>query len=174
MNKKGQLLTDQINVVARYPPNHNHRPDYTFAGTLGSDQALRVLRKDTLQEPLGMIFNTDPISKPGQHWIALYGDGGKIDIMDSYGSQGLDAYPQPHVRQILDLLQVTPMRRIQSYDTYVCGHYCLTYLHVRTKGLSLTNFLKAFPNPNPRENDRTVCRFMCKVLVLFAQNLERL
>ena len=165
MNKRGQLLTDQISVVARYPPNHNHKRAYTYAGTFGSDQALRALKKGTLQEPWGMIFNIDPISKPGQHWIALYGDRGQIDIMDSYGSEGLDAYPQPHVRQILDLVDVTPMRRIQSYDTYVCGHYCLTYLHVRTKGLSLTDFLKAFSNPNTRENDRTVCRFMCKVLV---------
>ena len=29
----------------------------------------------------GLIVNTDPHDKPGQHWIAIYKDGGKLSFL---------------------------------------------------------------------------------------------
>ena len=35
--------------------------------------------------PSGLIANTDPNNKPGQHWVAMFLEEGKEEFFDSYG-----------------------------------------------------------------------------------------
>lgn len=163
-------MTDQINVVARYPPNYKNRKDYTYVGTQGSDQALALLKKydtDPPNRPWGMVFNTDPISKPGEHWICLYASefDNHITIMDSYGSDNLKTYTDPNVQEIIKRSHIVKMPQLQSFNTYVCGHYCLCFLSIKTRGYSHSSFARKFNNPNKRLNDKLVCRYVCKVMI---------
>ena len=36
---------------------------------------------------VGLIVNTDPHDKPGQHWIALYKKGKMLNFFDSFGRE---------------------------------------------------------------------------------------
>ena len=35
--------------------------------------------------PSGLIANTDPNNKPGQHWVAMFLEESKEEFFDSYG-----------------------------------------------------------------------------------------
>ena len=60
--------------------------------------ALDQLEKPTF--PSAYVINSDPSSKPGEHWIAVYFDKrGRGEYFDSYGLPptlvGLDSYMMP-------------------------------------------------------------------------------
>lgn len=175
-----QLRTDQIDAIASHPPNYNNRPDYTYRGTQGSDQALALLRRYKTtkpKRPWAMIFNTDPIDKPGQHWVALYApefEDTRIEIMDSFGTEHLKrVYPtDPLLAEILKHVNVVRMPRLQRSDTYVCGHYCLAYLYSRTRGASFSNFVNKF-NKTKINNDTLVLKFVNKVMRFPSKNVGR-
>lgn len=152
-----QLHTQQLNIIATQSKNYHKRADYTYHGTQGSDQALALLKQYKINppsRPWGMIFNIDPISKPGQHWVALYAtehSKTRIEIMDSFGSDQMkQSYVHhPILSEILNYVDVVRMPRLQSHHTYVCGHYCLAYLYARTKGRSFSHFVKSFNKKKP-------------------------
>lgn len=170
-----QLKTDQLNSIARHPDNFHHHPTYTYVGTQGSDQALRLLQKyqEEHQEPRrpwGMIFNTDPIDQPGQHWIALYAPEHSktlIEIMDSFGSDVLRTTYTHHpiLSKLLQRVNIVKMPRLQNSNTYVCGHYCLAYLFIRSKGRSFSRFVRPFSRSKTRANDNFVYQFVKKVMM---------
>ncbi|ATZ80653.1 putative thiol protease [Bodo saltans virus] len=89
------LNTDNINQTLRqYEKKYN---DFKFLGAVPRDfqnHTETAVTDEMLREyvengktRLGIVFNTDPIGKPGEHWNALYCDVEKGDIrfFDSYG-----------------------------------------------------------------------------------------
>lgn len=166
MNSQNQLSTHQIDVVASHRSNFP-QPGFTYAGTKASDEALLVLERSKPQAPWGMIFNVDPIDQPGSHWLALYQhqESEGIDIFDSYGNEGQEGY-QGHafLGPILKKTNPLPNQRLQGNKTYVCGHYCLAYLYNRTREIKSKDFYQSFPGPY-LTNDKTVCRFVCQVMI---------
>lgn len=169
MNSGNQLSTSQIDVVARYPPNHGGRASYTYAGTQPADRALarlEQLRRDPDRE-WGMVFNVDPSDLPGQHWLVLYSpaEDPSVECLDSYGTLDVSRYAVPEVQAIVRQTEPVDLPRLQSNSTYVCGHYCLAYLYARTHGKTPQRFVAAFSPTEHKANDRTVCRFVCTVMI---------
>jgi len=164
-----QLSTFQITVVASFPPNgEKEQKDYHYLGTMASDQARQSLsqfqkKKDLFFHPWGMIFNVDPIKDPGSHWLALYNTTKEIELFDSYGS---DRFYHRYLSLafLKEYVQIKEAPRLQSHDTYVCGHYCLAFLWHRARNVSHTDFVASFPGP-PRTNDKTVCQFVCNEMI---------
>ena len=114
-----------------------------------------------------MVFNVDPSSRPGQHWLALYSPAqdSTIECLDSYGTLDVSRYAVPEVQAIVRRVQPVTLPRLQSNTTYVCGHYCLAYLYARTHGKTPQRFVDAFSATDHATNDRTVCRFVCSVMI---------
>jgi len=53
-----------------------------FCGVFPSDK----LPQQPLAKPSALVVNTDPSSKPGQHWVAFYFDVDNTgDFFDSFG-----------------------------------------------------------------------------------------
>ncbi|KAK3745077.1 hypothetical protein QZH41_002611 [Actinostola sp. cb2023] len=160
-----------IDVVALYPPNRGTHTNYTYVGTKAADEALAELER--LQqgpdhEEWGMVFNIDPAHRPGQHWLALYSPAGEktVECMDSYGTPEASRYPDsPEAQTILRRVSPVKSPRLQSYDTFACGHYCLAYLYARTHDKSPQRFVAPFSSTEHVANDRTVCRFVCSVMI---------
>ena len=171
-NPKIQLTTDEINLIASKPENYHHHPRYQYQGTQASDQALHLmskLKKRKPQRPWGMILNTDPISKQGQHWVALYAPdhSDRIEIMDSYGSQWLKKgyVANDYMSELLKHVDIVEMPPLQSNTSYVCGYYCLAYLYVRTKKRGFSYFVKPFLDLNVKQRDRMVYNFVRRVMM---------
>ena len=96
------------------------------------------------------ICNTDISSKPGKHWIAIYIENNKGEYFDSYGLPPLKEFE-------LFLSNNTSKwefndKQLQSFDSSVCGEYCVVYLMLRCRGVSLKNFGAMFSHDLEKNN----------------------
>ena len=90
-----------------------------WLGVFARDE-LPDLKKE--RRPFALVLNTDPRSKPGQHWLALYGPKqGPIELFDSFGlpprSYGLANFSLTYSRI-----------QLQSSFSAVCGHYAIYFI----------------------------------------------
>lgn len=87
---------------------------------------------------VGIVFNTDPHDKPGQHWISLFIHlkKGEISYFDSTGDN-----PPIEIRNLIDRFKIQGQKllkqkiklninKIQHQKLYSeCGVYCLAFIH---------------------------------------------
>lgn len=119
-----------------------------FAGVFASD----TLPYSLHQKPALIIVNTDPHTKPGAHWQAIFiGSDGRGEHFCSYG---LGPYV-PKIRRFMDRQCSVWTKNtidLQSFDSSVCGQYCALYLLYKAHGLTLEDFLSCF-TANCADND---------------------
>jgi len=85
-----------------------------------------VFSCDTLPETLvyGLIVcNTDPHDKPGEHWIAMYIDGGRGEYFDSFGRAPAKVF-KDYLNRYCNTW-IFNERQLQSICSRFCGHYCV-------------------------------------------------
>lgn len=123
-----------------------------FVGVYAADTLPRRLHKT----PALLICNTDPISKPGRHWVAFHIDKNRVgEYWDSYGMPPI----VPQHRQFLNRLcrkWSYNNKECQAIDSQVCGEYCVLYLVHKAHGYSLGTFVKKLFTTDPHKNDNTV------------------
>ncbi len=93
-----------------------------------------------MKYPSCLIANTDPHTKPGQHWVLLvFPTNDECEYFDSYGRQ-----PQGKFDKILELFQTLLMShvQVQSSLSSVCGAHCLfvAYMRCEHRGLHSNKF----------------------------------
>lgn len=125
-----------------------------FLGVFACDTLPTRIPK--VNKHLLLICNTDKISKPGEHWIAIhFSSDNTATYFDSFGM-----YPQnPYIINFLktNATKVTfNSRMIQSVFSMYCGHFCALFLYFMVKGRSLSDFVKMFKNKNLKDNDKIV------------------
>ena len=109
----------------------------------------------------GLVVNTDPRQKPGEHWIAMY-------FPDVRGNEFFDSYGFPPVYYNDDFPRYSKNRgdtvrnkkTLQALTSDFCGFYCIYYLYHRTRGHSLDSIVKTFRVKDRVGNDRYVERFV--------------
>lgn len=109
---------------------------------------------------VGSGENSSFIVNTGQHWILLYFNCfyNKAILMDSYG----ESYPA--LKQWL--IQYMPRnytfvqnhQRIQSFNSDVCGWYCIYFIYYLGRGVSFAQLLGGFGSSG-RVNDKRVLEF---------------
>lgn len=104
--------------------------------------------------PKCAIANTDPIRRPGQHWVAVYWDAPEQgEFFDSYAMTPSTYYQGGW--QCFDPMEKNPYP-IQQWSSDVCGDYCLYYLYHRCRGKSLREIVKPFSPTDLQYNDMAV------------------
>lgn len=113
--------------------------------------------------PCGYIANTDPSSKPGEHWVAFYfTTPERGEFFDSYGHP-----PEFYNVKFLNFLNRNCKqwsfnnKGLQSALTAVCGEYCILYLMHRARGVSMSKIVNVFTE-NKLHNDQQVLEFVMK------------
>src|SRR5277367_2607312 len=95
------------------------------------DMFLGVFPRDRLpltlppRRPLLLICNTDPHSRPGEHWIALYVSSTTGEYFDSFGQSPLLIF-----KRFLDKFcpkWIMIDKKLQSILSSFCAHYCIFY-----------------------------------------------
>ena len=108
---------------------------YNFGGVYAADQIPSHVNK-----PVTYIINSDPIKKPGKHWMAYYQDDDVCEFFDSYG---FPSYYYPTIDQWLKKAP-KPVKqlnlRIQGPAPF-CGAYCYFYLTQRPFARNLRQLL---------------------------------
>jgi len=109
------------------------------------------------QTKIGVVFNTDPHNKPGQHWMSLYMDlSGKnlegipaIYFFDSYGNK-----PGEEVTKLINKVKKqgddcnNPIKYFYNDKCYQnkeaqCGMYSIHFIKEMLNGLNFKSFLKS-------------------------------
>lgn len=76
------------------------------------------------------ILNLDSVKGEGTHWVAYYKNRGKVIYFDSYG----DIRPPVELQIYLKGYNIVyNYTNYQKYNTFICGHLCLKFLHRMNK-----------------------------------------
>ena len=106
--------------------------------------------------PACYIMNTDPITQPGKHWVAIYlSPYGKHEFFDSYGRrQGTVASSK---QPTLGTIWLENATELQGPLSATCGQYCLYYLSERCGGRQMSEIVSDFSCTQDRiENDELI------------------
>ena len=132
----GGLDTEQLSCIG------NKLLAGTSTSFLGVFAADRIPQLDQRQEryPCALIANTDPSTRPGEHWVAYYlsSPNSPIEFFDSYGLEptfypNLPTFTTPTVHNSTSL---------QSLNSLVCGHYCLLFIFLRSRNKSISKIVR--------------------------------
>ncbi len=125
--------------------------DSIFLGVFPADKLPNIDYR-----PCAFVANTDPSTKPGQHWVAFFFGENTNEYFDSYGLS-----PFPVFEKYLQRLGDYDYNRttLQDFDTAVCGQYCIYFLHFRCQGYTMDEIVQ-FLNSKPHKNDDLVRDFV--------------
>lgn len=114
----------------------------------------RDLLPRSIHTPLAFVVNTDPHTRPGTHWTAIYiNENKEADFFDSYG-RSPNSDSKVFIQRNSRISRFSNVS-LQSLTSTVCGQYCVIFLLFRSRGISMDQFLKIFTNSTVL-NDRLV------------------
>lgn len=125
-------------------------------GIFASNKLPRVL---PMRRPLLLVCNTDPDTRPGEHWVVIYlGKDGYGEYFDSFGNPPMDIF-----RKYLDrhcTRWTRNFEQLQSALSAFCGHYCVFYCLFKILSYSLNSIVNCFSHDTAL-NDYMVHKFVC-------------
>jgi len=115
---------------------------HCFLGTFPEDKIFMKIEK----KPAAMVVNTDPSSKPGTHWVAIFlNDDGTGEYFDPFG------FP-PLTERVINFINTNSpngwdFNKI-TFQTPVlsktCGIYCILFIKDRCRNISFRKFVSKF------------------------------
>lgn len=122
----------------------------------------RIPTRIPTRRPLLLVCNTDPHTRPGEHWVVIYiGNDASGEYFDSFGQP-----PLPIFERFLSKFcskWTYNSKQIQSVTSQVCGHYCAFYCLYKKLDYSLNDIINCFSHDTAL-NDLLVHKFVCENL----------
>ena len=147
------MNTDEINRILRV------RCGGTFLGTFASD---RLPARLPPKRPLFLVCNTDPHTRRGQHWIAMFIDkDGRGEYFDSLHQDALPAFARYLDERCVSWK--TNSRQLQSAASRFCGQYCVFYCMFRNLDFDLARIESCFTE-DTGVNDAFVHGIICQII----------
>lgn len=150
-------------------------------------QTLKLIKREWMPpdnswlRPLAIIVNTDPASKPGEHWLLIYYAGEEnrpyyltLEFFDSFGRRvkffhkqigdfcrELKRYLTSHLRKEgapnWRKCAVTENRTVlQGLESSTCGHLIVLYCLFRARGFKPQHLIDLVQTTPPGQNDIVV------------------
>ena len=107
-----------------------------FGGVVALNQLPTIITKPSIY-----IVNSDPISLPGRHWLAVY----FTQVNEHFDSAGF--YPNKTLEN--ELIAHGPQfqyndARVQAFHSDTCGQFCLFYCYFRCRGYTFREVMNMF------------------------------
>jgi len=119
-----------------------------------------VFSIDNLPEyPHLLVCNTDPSNRPGSHWIAIYVEDGRGEFFDSFGRRP-NATFEHYMNRHCTSWNFND-RQIQSIISKFCGHYCIYFCILRSRGIDMRKIVRNFTSDTAL-NDVLVHTYVCR------------
>ena len=127
----------------------------SFNGAYSRDNLPDKIKDATYQ------INIDECSDTGTHWIVLYALNNNVTYFDSFGVE----HVPKEIKIFIDKsVVVANSFRIQTYDSVMCGYFCVKFINFMLKGKILTDFADLFsPNNFDKSDDIILKYFMTNV-----------
>lgn len=146
------------NVELRKFLNDNKFTKKYFIGVFPEN----LLPQKIKRTPCLLIANTDPASKPGEHWVAIYiTKNGHAEYFDSFGFAPMKKNILLFLRNNSKTYKFNPVK-IQSLFSNQCGKFCAVYLYYKSKGKSL-KYVLSFFNKNYNENEIKISKLFNQI-----------
>jgi hypothetical protein len=126
-----------------------------FLGVFASDQLLSI---EHINYPASLVVNTDPLHKPGSHWIAFHFDS--QSHLDYFDSQGMPPSSNPNLARFARQNATTITycdKPLQGLYSAACGYYCIAFLALRSRGYTLSDIVSLYWGGRPGIYDELVC-----------------
>lgn len=146
INKYGWLSTTNIDeIMEQYQDIYKNT--FKFIGAVPSDyhkiiklNYIRLKKKNTL----GIIFNTDPHDKPGQHWVAIFIDNINkiIEYFDSFGNKP-NKNITSFIKNFKDYEFNINSKILQMEDSSECGVFSLNFIIEKLKGRTFLDIINS-------------------------------
>ena len=144
-----QLNTLELQLILKRLPELRHIVCKIYGGIHAADQL-----HDIETYPKALIVNTDPIEKPGQHWVAIFfEDKNRACYFDSFGERPNKTISN-YLKNIKTIYYNT--EQVQPDNSYLCGLYCVFFLRLMAKRVPYSSILSRFSRENLKRNDRLV------------------
>ena len=106
------------------------------------------------------VSNTDPSTKEGEHWIAVYVDEwGRGIYYDSFGFPPIHEEFSHFMKQHCSEWTWNDTM-VQNPASTACGHHCIFYLMLRHHGYGHARIVTQILSDDVDHNDSTVIRFV--------------
>ena len=98
--------------------------------------------RDNLQKEDGAyVINLDEYSDIGSHWVALHVLNNNVSYFESFG---VEHVPKEILKNFGNKTIKTNIFRIQTYDSIMCGYFCIGFIDFMFAGKTLTEFTNLF------------------------------
>ena len=110
--------------------------------------------------PCAFIANTESSSLKGSHWcVFFFPNSNTVEYFDSYGKP-IDYYNDCFPKYVSNFSTIIiNLKQLQSFNSSVCGMYCLFFILHRLNGVSFNNIINIF-SANTSYNDEFVYNFI--------------
>jgi len=143
---------------------------------MNTDEIRRTLRNtknfddvysiDTLPaRPCGLLVcNTQSSEEPGEHWICIHVDE------DATVGECFDSLGRPPNNVLKRYMNVAckhwtfNSRQLQSVVSAFCGHYCIYFCMLRSRGITMNEIVASFSN-DTAFNECMVHALICRNIV---------
>ena len=112
-----------------------------FKGVYAADATL----PQATSYPYGFVVNTDPSSKPGKHWQAIWCvNNAEAEFFDSFG----DPTMRDNIKNYLSKYKKIEknLKKIQKNYETSCGPHVVYFLLKRNLGVSFRNIINSLEN----------------------------
>ena len=106
-----------------------------------------VFNTDNLPDTIkngAYVINLDEYRDIGTHWVALYVNNKTVTYFDSFGVEHIST---EIIKFIGNKNIITNIYRIQTYDSIMCGYFCIGFINFMFNGNSFTDYTNLF-SPN--------------------------
>ena len=86
----------------------------------------------------------------------MYENGNNIIYFDSFG---VEYIPKDIKKFIGNKNIITNIYRIQSYDSIMCGYFCIGFIDFMLKGKSLLDYTNLFSPNDYEKNDKIILKY---------------
>ena len=114
----------------------------------------------SVDKPRLLVCNTDPSDKPGRHWVCIHVEDGRGEYFDSFGRRPTALYERYLNRHCSSW--TFNDRQLQSVVSKFCGHYCIYYCMLRSRGVDMRKIVSSFSSDTGL-NDALVHGFVCRL-----------
>ena len=109
------------------------------------------INKINLKRNHSYIINTAPSTHKGEHWVAVYFNGNRIEYFDSYGNK-----PKREIEKWIREKRtkyIHNKRQVQGPLQATCGAHCIYYLYHRSQNVKMKEI-------TAKQNDEKVTDFV--------------
>jgi hypothetical protein len=132
-----------------------------FRGVYAQNEIRQAMTKcERLEAPSAFVINSDPITLPGEHWLAVFHNRSRqFEFFDTY-----DMSPSTYGLDGSWNFINTNTRKVQALDSNACGQHCIFYIHERCIHPSEKDPYTQFPQSMPVEQiDAFVKQYVMKL-----------